>query len=484
MYRKIGIWGHYHGKNLGDDIVVATIIQNLRERLPEADFVGFSLDPEDTCIRHGIPAYSIIAGMKSPVLPSEIASKSPDGEMKNTGTSDRGADRQILALGDGQGLGEPAYPQPDHPPRDRPVPDSPMRQLRQWVANADNGILSWLNTRISKSLSERRMRQSLENVDVLIVAGSGPFYDAWDGSGIHPANLNRWSECARAARTLFVPLSVGAGPVYEPMTRTYLRQTLERSHYKSFRDPYSVEVVKEIGTPRPYPIFPDSAFGLSPSVVDQAKQAAVETPGGIVVGLGTMAHEDPRYMPRGEKEKYVSYRKKLTELAAWVIEQDMTPLLLRNDRADDRVAEEIVDGIAELGYDRDQVLMLPTETHEDLLAQMAACDVVVSGRFHGQILPLVLGIPVLGLAYHQKNLDMMAYMGQSEHCVDIDDSDLRDITQRLLTLIERREEISSQIQPRAEACREALQEQYDALVDGTTDTLRGSYLPQHGAVLN
>jgi len=483
MFKRIGIWGHYHGKNLGDDIVVATIIQNLRERLPEAEFVGFSLDPEDTCVRHGIPAYSILVGMKSPVLPSKIASKSSDGEKQDIDTSDRENERQISAVGDGHGTGEASRPQPDHPPRERPVSVSPMRQLRQWVASADNGILSWLNTRVSKSLSERRMRQSLEDIDVLIVAGSGPFFDAWDGSGTHPANLNRWSKYARATHTPFIPLSVGAGPVYEPLTRTYLRQTLERSHYKSFRDPYSVELAKEIGAPGPYPIFPDSAFGLPPSVVDQAREGAVETPSGIVVGVGTMAHEDPRYMPRGENGKYVSYRKKLIDLTAWLIEQDMTPLLLRNNRADDTVAEEIVDGTAELGYDRNQVLMPPTETHEDLLAQMAACDVVVSGRFHGQILPLVLGIPVLGLAYHQKNLDMMAYMGQSEHCVDIDDSDLRDITQGLLTLIERREKISSQIRPRAEACREALQKQYDALVDGKTDTLSGSYLPQHGAVL-
>jgi len=74
---------------------------------------------------------------------------------------------------------------------------------------------------------------------------------------------------------------------------------------------------------------------------------------------------------------------------------------------------------------------------------------------------------------------MMAYMGQSDFCLDIDKSELTEITKHLKTLIEERNRISAQIQPRVEVCREAVWMQYDALVKGQTGDLTGCYLPEH-----
>ena len=322
------------------------------------------------------------------------------------------------------------------------------------------------------------MRQSLENVDMLIVAGSGPFFDGWTGHGGHPTNLLRWSRFSRKTATHFVPLCVGAGPIYEQITQNYLRQTIENSAYRSYRDPYSSRLMQGIGASSPFPVFPDLAFGLSPRVLSDARRDALEVEG-RVVGVSTMAFKDPRYTPRSDIDRYRAYRDKLASVVAWLVESDVTPLLLRSSRSDDRVAEEVVDVVRAKGVDADRILLPLTRTHEELLAQIATCDVVVGGRFHCHVLPFLLGVPALGLAYHPKTSDMMAYMGQSDFCLDIDKSELSDIIEHLKSLIEERNRISAQIKPRVKKCQEAVWMQYDALVNGQTDDLTGSYLPEH-----
>src|SRR5262245_3329701 len=58
-WKRIGLWGHYHGGNQGDECVVRALIQNIRRRCPDAEIIGFSLNPEDARHRHGIEAYPI-----------------------------------------------------------------------------------------------------------------------------------------------------------------------------------------------------------------------------------------------------------------------------------------------------------------------------------------------------------------------------------------------------------------------------------------
>jgi polysaccharide pyruvyl transferase WcaK-like protein len=463
MLSRIGIWGHYHGKNLGDDIVVATIAENLRRRLPDVELVGYSLNPVDTARRHGFPAYSLLQGTRFPVAVPEgsngsIDNRSADDESTSSGPA-------ATATSD-TGTGAPAA----------------WSRIRRIVAS-NREALGRVAGRLGDAVrSMWRMRESLREVDLLIVAGSGPFFDGWDGPWTHPYNLYRWSQLSRTTGTDFVPLSVGGGPVDEPITQFFLRHSLNTSAYKSYRDPHSATLARSLGARGPHPIFPDLAFGLSPAVLQEAHQNARDLSkddGTLAVGISTMAHKDPRHMPRGADAVFESYLRKIADVAAWVAEEGMIPILLRSDRGDDPVAEDIVHLLRKRGVDIDTVLVPPTETYVDLLVQMAACDVVVGGRFHCHVLPMMLGVPVLGLAYHPKTWDMMAYMGQAEHCMDIDRSSASDIIAGVERLLADRASVSGEVAARAAFCREAVATQYDALIDGTTAGLVGSYLPDH-----
>ena len=55
----------------------------------------------------------------------------------------------------------------------------------------------------------------------------------------------------------------------------------------------------------------------------------------------------------------------------------------------------------------------------DLVQVISACDFVVAARYHSILLPVLLGIPVLGLAYDPKTFDLLEYVGRGAYCVDI-----------------------------------------------------------------
>ena len=65
MRKRIGIVGQYGVGNLGDDTVVAILIGKIREYYPDAELVGFSLNPADTQWRHGIKAFHISGRIKA-----------------------------------------------------------------------------------------------------------------------------------------------------------------------------------------------------------------------------------------------------------------------------------------------------------------------------------------------------------------------------------------------------------------------------------
>jgi polysaccharide pyruvyl transferase WcaK-like protein len=70
MSVTIGLITPYNGENLGDAAIQEAVIWNLTQRLENAEFIGFSLDPDETALKHGIrferySAWSASAGKDS-----------------------------------------------------------------------------------------------------------------------------------------------------------------------------------------------------------------------------------------------------------------------------------------------------------------------------------------------------------------------------------------------------------------------------------
>src|ERR1700730_2442931 len=83
---RIGIAGYYGCGNLGDDTVVAILINTIKEYYPNADLVGFSLSPADTERRHGIKAFHLRNQDETRSLRKSAASRSVDVQRSLLGT--------------------------------------------------------------------------------------------------------------------------------------------------------------------------------------------------------------------------------------------------------------------------------------------------------------------------------------------------------------------------------------------------------------
>ena len=422
---KIGIWGHYHGGNLGDEVVVATLIHNIRLRQPDAQIIGISLGPEDTSARHGIPAVSMKTG--------EYYGPEDDGgssrSQKKGGLFESG-----LALVDSMASSEWRVPRK----------------------------IGYHGRRLGHIFRSFRRLQPL---DTIIVAGSGPVFDGWTGPWEHPYNMFKWSQLARLSGTDFTLSTVGAGPIHARLSQLLLRAALNSATYRSFRDPSSLALVESMGIRGPNYVFPDLAFSLNEDVVETSRRRALDRGETRIIGISTMAHEDPKYKPEGEKSKYENYLRKLADFAGWLLGRGYRIQLLRSQvRADDRATERLIDLVRERRGDiSDKVLIRETETYRDVIDQIVPCDLVVGGRFHCHVLPFLLEKPVLGMAYHQKTFDLMDYMGQSLYCLDIDDADVDAMIDRFKQLMNHREEVRRELAWRVRACKEALALQYDVL---------------------
>lgn len=403
----VALWGHYNGTNLGDEIVIAALIQNIRERCPDADIIGVSMDPGDTRERHGIPAL-------------------------------------------------------------------PMFRLGEEQKTEDWSLFGAAKTKFQKLPGVRLARfqmhvyQSLrENgVDLLIFAGSHPLYDDWNGAWVHPYNVFKWAVTARLAGAEFVPLCVGAGPIDESLSRFFIRAAMHLTSYRSYRDESSAEVIRQLGVPGDHPVFPDLAFSYKIENAQIESEGSQSTDEREVVGISTSAIRDPRYQPRGRQTKYKEYLHKLAGFVKWLIEHEYKVLFVYSDIYNDLMVGADLRALLEASttFEIDEHLIdPPIESIEDLLTEMNRCDYVVGGRFHSHILPFMLNKPVLGVSYHQKTLDLMDYMGQSEHCLDMDAMEVEAMIDYFQRLVANSGHIKEHLAKRVPEMRQALEEQYNQI---------------------
>lgn len=423
---RAAIWGHYHGGNLGDELVVATLADAIRARRPEAQIVAVSQAPADTSLRHGLETF--------PLAPSILTTP----VSRPAGTSKSRWRRRLRASA-------------------RRI--APLRQLwrsfRALSAAVDDVAFSF------------RARRFLQSVDVLVVAGSGQLIDKFYGPFGHPYTLFRWCSLARLTRTSVLLPSVGAGPLTHPLSRFFVRRALARAAYVSVRDVASARVLHDVGVRRPLPVVPDMAWASA--AVWRAAATVGERPrvGGRVVGLNVMAHEHPRYWPQGNLARYSRYLRTMTAFARWLLDNGYTVRIFSSqNRADEAPARELLQLLESQGDLASGKLIWsidPSAGAEDLIGTVLDCDLVVAARYHSVLIPLLLGIPTVGLAYNHKTTELMQGVGLPQWCFDIDTASVADLCTAVESLWSYWPSYRRQVHDIAERNRLAVERQFDVL---------------------
>jgi polysaccharide pyruvyl transferase WcaK-like protein len=405
---KVAFYGLFGQQNWGNECTLQAMLFHVRRYLPDAELKCFCTGPPDTLRRHNIPAFPI---------------------------------SRRYAGG--------------YPPVSRHRRHPLVSLLRKIFLRIPLELLDWA----------RAFRQ-LRGFQILVVPGTGLLTDFASNPLGGPYQLFKWSLIARLRRCKVFFVSVGAGPMYHPLTRWFIKAAISLATYRSYRDRYSKQFLENIGIRTENDLlYPDLAFSL-PRTIFPASTSADDRPRPII-GVGVKDYVGLLGLPqRGGATKYRDFLVKLTAFVGWLLEHKYTIRLLIGDTLyDTRVKDDLLQSLSKLGWTPDdgRIINHPISSGDDVLAQLAETDIVVSARFHNVLLALMLYKPVVSLSYHEKFASLVAGVGLADYCHDIDHLDVDRLTTQIVELENRAEHLRPQIKQKVEEYREALEEQYARL---------------------
>jgi polysaccharide pyruvyl transferase WcaK-like protein len=428
----VAIIAHAGNQNLGDEALVAAVIDGVRRHAPAAVIRAFSLNPTDTSARHGIAAFPLRRG-------------SPASEAAGTDEGVAGPRWRAVR----PGLKRVVQAVPGLHPLLRGVRTG-VRLAGRVLAEPAFLVASYLR---------------LRGVDVLLVAGSQQLNDAYGGPWGFPYTLFKWSCLARLTGTEIAFLSVGAGPVSAPLSRWFVRRALSLARYRSYRDAISSRLVEGFGVRGANPVAPDLVYGLRiapPPPPPPPRPREVRSP--PLVGANPVPFYDGRYWPVDDPATYRNYVRTLAAFGDWLVDSGHRVLFFPTQlRADPLVIDDIRRAMRSNGHGRGTAAVVPGRriaSLGDLIAEIADTDIVVASRYHGILIALLLEKPVLGIAYHPKSLELMATMGQAEYAIEAARCEPDLLIERFRSLEARAAAVRGEIAGRLAALQDALERQY------------------------
>jgi polysaccharide pyruvyl transferase WcaK-like protein len=417
---KIGLLDHMGYGNLGDAAIQEAVIANIKKRLPDARLVGFSLNPDDTVMRHGIPCYPIRRWYP-----------------RHEKTTNQAADRVTFK--------------------------SRLKSVLKnnfIVYNCVKPVLDFAREAVFLGRSFWELRR----LDLLIISGGGQLGELWRGPWSHPYTIFKFCLLTKLAGKKLYFLNVGAGPLEHPLSRFFARCALRLADYRSFRDDDSQQLVRSLGVKAKMHVYPDPAYGLE--LGDQLKSAAhgASMP---TVGLNPIGFCDPRIWPRKDDSLYQEYLEKVTRFSAWLLEQGYILRVFTTEISVDRYAVEDLKARLRSRLSRPelvcQVFGRASASVKDVLLEMSEFDFIVTSKFHGIIFSHLLSKPVISLSYHRKIDVAMRSIGQGHFCADIEHFDLNWLIKAFRTLADESESIKSRSAAAVEAYSATLSQQFDSL---------------------
>lgn len=235
--RRVGLFGPYVSRNLGDTATQLAVIQNLRQRRPDLQILGIAPEPDDTLRSLGIAAFPL--------------------------------------SGYGPIAGDLA-----------PYEDLPSAaQSDVWRRPYSPVVL-------------RRIARFVRTLDLLIISGGGQLDDFWGGAWAHPWSMLVWTAMARRYGIPVVYLAVGLDGLEAALSRRFSLLALNMATRRLFRDTRSLEELQAQGLVKPSSVCPDLAFSLNveTQALDLRQSFAVISP----ISRKTWSHQETdihgRYM--------------------------------------------------------------------------------------------------------------------------------------------------------------------------------------------
>jgi polysaccharide pyruvyl transferase WcaK-like protein len=427
--KKIVALAHSGQGNLGDEATMAAFIDNVRTRLPDAELIALTMDPEKTAEMHKVTAYGVrrSAGPRRAATTSETAAAAPQA---SGGGILSGLKQFVKTI---------------------PLVGTALRQAYRLM-----GVLLALLADVPFLVrSSRRLR----GTDLFVVLGGGQLIDYFGGPWGYPLTILKWCLLARLHGAEVCFLCLGAGPLNTLPGRCMVRWALALSSYRSFRDEYSKRLIEGLGVKGNHPVLPDLVHSLALPTMSQA--------GSGVVGINPLPYFDPRYWAEENPGVYHRHVDALASFGVWLIQRGYKVHLFPTALgADPPVIEDVAAQIRQrLPNLADGALQCPCiASIEELLAAIAQMEIIVASRFHGAVFSLRSCRPVLALSYDTKTDELMAGAGLQRYVVKVGDADFPWLTARFEQIEVEAADVRRRLECWDRAKRLTLNDQYDRLL--------------------
>jgi len=270
---------------------------------------------------------------------------------------------------------------------------------------------------------------------------------------------------ARILKKKVAYISVGAGPIRSKSGKFFAKKALSYASYRSYRDEASLECIQQLKIPGRMHLCRDLAFSLK---LNESRSVAESEMNPRIVGINPVPFYDENSWIGGGRSAYDQLINKLSEFSLWLMDDGYHIHLFPTQlNLDPPVIEDISRNMIKIRgpYVTDKLVSRPITSLETLLNAMSKMEIVVATRYHGVVLPYVLHKPVLGIAYHQKTLDLMKQMMQSEYAMTISGLTLDDMKKRFSELKRHKKEVIERISLESEKWKMKLEDQFDEVVN-------------------
>ncbi len=442
---RIALLTPYTGGNLGDAAIQDSMIANLRQRLPSAQFLGITLDCENFMKQHGAAAFPLLASATHYSNSSRESRAEP-------------SNRQSRFI-----------PGANYPARKR-WSDRVKRALR-----GVPGLLPLLKgARARIAMILREIFHSLEGYrvlrtqDLLVISGGGQLDEEWGGAWKFPFALCKWALLARLARVPCAMASVGACKIKSPVSRIFLSMTLRLSRYRSYRETKTRTIAASL-LPRAAhdAVVPDIAFSLPdselPSPVGRIRTMAGGRP---VIALSPIAYGKPGSWPISNPALHSRYVQQLALVLSCLSRQGYFLIVVCSSLGDDEgVIPDLLGCLDdEMKQSLDGQIHFPTiKTWRDFVAVLRDADYLIASRLHGTILGFMTQTPVVAVSFDPKVDWVMEDLHQSDYLLRIRDFTAEQVVNAVDRIKVRQDAVVEQIASYRRGILSASAVQYDTL---------------------
>ena len=433
---RIGIFGHYGNENLGDEGITEACIESSRRILGAHEIVLFSIVPQDSAARHNLDAYPIRRGI--------AAAKAGTPFTAGTRSSKSAMPRE-----------------PSQPAMERPGLRTFLKRskLLKSSVNLARALLSAPRRLFAEVRFLLQSYAAIRQLHLMIVAGSNQYLDNFGGAWGFPYTLLKWSVLCRLRGTRIVFLSIGAGPLDNPLSRIMVRLAIRLGLYHSYRDDASRVLVEGSAARLGGVVYPDLASNLDFPLVP-IDYAALPT----VVAINPMPVYGDYWFVQ-DRSKYIAYITKLAEFIAWLDRQNCSVVLFPTQARDRDAINDTVETLSQIEPRAVKRLAIEeAQTTQDVMRIIQSAHVVVPTRFHGVVFGVLAKRLVIGICYQAKAAAVLEAAGQRDFALSLDSVDATQLADAFERLVRSRETALAAISRRSDEVRQAIDDQYRSVL--------------------